>query len=107
MAEKIPFLHMFPDYTPPARLIDTLGKAVLVSADVNAAARRIDVQIHSDVYVSRSALDAVQREIAALYRLNDLTLSCQFPKTELTKMDDILSSSKIIVWYYAKDEEIM
>jgi hypothetical protein len=24
---------------------------------------------------------------------------------ELTKMDDILSSSKIIVWYYAKDEE--
>ena len=86
MAEKIPFLHMFPDYTPPERLLDTLCKAVLVYADVSAAARKIDVQIYSAVYISRAELNIAEREIAALYRLNELTLTCQFPETELTKM---------------------
>ncbi len=87
MAEKVPFLHMFPDYTPPARLMDTLGKAVLVFADVNPAARRIDVQIASDAYIPKAELSGVERELTALYHLNGLTLTCQFPQAELSKMD--------------------
>ena len=88
MAEKVPFLHMFPDYTPPERLMDALGKAVLVFAEVNAAARKIDVQLSSEIYIPRAELNIAEREIAALYRLNDLILTCRFPETELIKMQD-------------------
>ena len=37
--------------------------------------------------------------------LKDKTIILAPTYEELTKMDDILSNSKIIVWYYAKDEE--
>ncbi len=79
MTEKVPFLHMFPDYRPPEETQEAMTRAVLVTADIDPAARRISVDMASPLYIPRSALDAAERELMRLYGLNGLTLSCTFP----------------------------
>ncbi len=86
MKETIPFLHMFPDYRPSAELSDAMQAAVLVSADVDPVARRINVNMACSHYIPRTALDGVEREISRIYGLNSLTLSCRFPKSCLTEI---------------------
>jgi len=84
MAQKVPFLHMFPDYRPPEKLSEAFSKAVLVRADIDPAARRIEVNMASNLYIPRSALDAAERELAGIYALNGLTLNCTFPPAQFS-----------------------
>ena len=43
-----------------------MAQAVLVKADIDPAARRISVNMASPLYIPRSALDAAERELAAV-----------------------------------------
>ena len=86
MANKVPFLKMFPHYHPSEAFAEALSQAVLVNADIDPATRRIEVNMASKLYIPRSALDAAERELTSLYGLNSLTLNCTFPPSELSKI---------------------
>ena len=47
MANKVPFLKMFPHYHPSEAFAEALSQAVLVNADIDPATRRIEVNMAS------------------------------------------------------------
>ena len=93
MKEKTYFLNMFSDYDPPETLKDTLSQAVIVAADLDAAARRISIQLQNENYISDKLLDTAAADICQLYGLRALDISATYPEDQLQNMDfdDILS----------------
>ena len=87
MDNTIYFLDMFPDYEPPEVLRGTLSQAAIVAADIDPATRRIAMDIYSDDYISARNLDAVQRDILALYDLRSLELTSKHPAHQLQKIE--------------------
>ena len=87
MENTIYFLDMFPDYEPPEVLRGTLSQAAIVAADIDPATRRIAMDIYSDDYISARNLDAVQRDILALYDLRSLELTSKHPAHQLQKIE--------------------
>ncbi len=87
MENTICFLDMFPDYEPPEVLRGTLSQAAIVAADIDPASRRIAMDIYSDTYISARNLDAVQRDILALYDLRCMELTSKHPAHQLQKIE--------------------
>ena len=78
---------MFSAYEPPETLDSGLSQAAIVAADIDAPARRVDVVIHSDLYISRRVLEDVSRDICGLYGLNKLNITATHPVSQREHMD--------------------
>ena len=78
---------MFSDYVPPAEIEEALSQAAIVAADIHAESRSVHVVAHSERYVPRRIVEAMEREVAALYGLARLNISLTHPETELQKIE--------------------
>ena len=87
MNETIYFANMFPDYEPPEALNGALSQAAIVAADIDPAARRIHVALHSDGYIPKRLLDQVAKEICTSYGLLGFELVATHPASELHKIE--------------------
>ncbi len=87
MTEKIPFLHMFPDYEPPEELYAALSQAAIAAADIDAAARSVTVAIYAEHYIPGRLLEQAAKEIASLYGLRELNLTATHPASQLQKIE--------------------
>ena len=79
MKEQVFFLNMFPDYVPPEGLAETLSQAAIVAADIDPAAGRVEVVIHSARYIPSKCLITVSEEICKLYGLRSLSVCATHP----------------------------
>ncbi len=87
MTEKVPFLHMFPDYEPPEELKTALSQAAIAAADIDAGARSVTAAIHSECYIPGRLLQQAAKEIASLYGLRELNIAATHPASELQKIE--------------------
>ncbi|MBQ2785012.1 MAG: PolC-type DNA polymerase III [Oscillospiraceae bacterium] len=78
---------MFSDYEPPEPLKSALSQAAIVAADLDPAARKIHVVIHSDIYIPQSQLRIAQQGICEIYGLHELLLTATFPADQLTSIE--------------------
>ena len=87
MKQQVYFLNMFPDYEPPEALKSALSQAAIVAADIDPQRGRVDVAIHSDIYLKRKDLQQVEREIRLCYGLNTLQITATHPENALQSME--------------------
>ena len=59
MNKTVFFLHMFSEYQPPEPLYGLLSQAAITAADIDPAARRIDVTLYSDTYIPRRHMEKI------------------------------------------------
>ena len=85
MKESIRFLNMFAQYDAPADLQTQLAAAEIVSADIDQAARVIDVKIYCPAYISEKSLAAVSTDICGCYGLTALNIFATFPPDQLQR----------------------
>ena len=92
MEEKTYFLNMFSEYEPPETLKNAISQAAIVAADLDPAARRINMIIHCERYISRKQLETISEDICQIYDLRSFMLTATYPKNELQNMfpEDIL-----------------
>ncbi len=79
MEREILFQNMFPDYEPPEVLNGTLSQAAIVTAEIDPATRRIDLEVYSDTYIPARQLNAVARDLSELYDLQSMTIQSRHP----------------------------
>ena len=87
MNKTVYFPNMFPDYEPPEALNGVLTQAAIVAADIDPAARRVSVAVHSETYVPKRLLDLCAKEICQLYGLLGFELTAAHPASELHKIE--------------------
>ena len=87
MAEQVLFNNMFPDYEPPEALASALSQAAVVAADIDPAARKVSVAIHSETYIPKRLLDQAAKEICILYGLVDFSLTAVHPASQLHQIE--------------------
>lgn len=88
MTEFPLFLNMFSDYEPDGTLEDGIAQAVIAAADLDPMARRIQAVLQCPQYVPSRRLDAVAKEICAVYGLQELSLKAVFPPDQLEKIEE-------------------
>ena len=93
MEEHILFLNMFSAYEPDESACDFLSQAQILSADVDAQRRRIDMQIFCPVYIPKSVMQSVCQQIMAVYGLAALQVSPKYPASQMSAMggDDLMA----------------
>ncbi len=101
MSEKTLFLNMFSAYEPPETLDSGLSQAAIVAADIDAPARRVDVVIYSEVYISRRVLEEVSRELCGIYGLNRLEITATHPVSQREKMD-----AEDLAWLFVRENSM-
>ena len=87
MKEQVFFLNMFPDLAPPEELQEALSQAAIVAADIDPAARRVSVAMHSPIYIPRRYLSQISEEIQTSYGLRHLELTATHPGDQLTSVE--------------------
>ena len=87
MNKTIYFTNMFPDYEPPEALNGALSQAAIAAADIDPAARKVHVAVHSDSYIPKRQLDLVMKEICEMYGLLGFELTATHPASELHKIE--------------------
>ena len=87
MAKEVSFLNMFSDYEPPEALRGVLSQAAIVAADIDPAVRTVSVAIYSESYIPARHLEQVQRQIAASYGLERLTITPTYPAHQMQSME--------------------
>ena len=87
MSEKIPLLHMFPDYMPPEELEMALSQAAIVAADIDPETRSVHVAAHAERYIPRRLTDRAADEISHLYGLHSLQITVTHPASQLTLVE--------------------
>ena len=70
MSEQVRFLNMFPDFQPPEEVEELLSQAVIGAADIDPAARKVSVAIHTPKYIPQRLLDQAAQTISNLYGLS-------------------------------------
>ena len=83
MEHNVYFLNMFPDYEPPEVLQGTLSQAAIVTANLDAATRRIEMELFSGQYIPLRHLNEARRDIASIYDLRELRLTIRHPHDQL------------------------
>ena len=63
MNQNVTILNMFPDYVPPEEIGSVLSRAAIVAADIDPAARSVEVAAHSETYIPRRLSDKAARDI--------------------------------------------
>ena len=66
MNQNVTILNMFPDYVPPEEIGSVLSRAAIVAADIDPAARSVEVAAHSETYIPRRLSDQAARDILGL-----------------------------------------
>ena len=84
---QISFLSMFSRYCPEPELAERLGKTEIRNAEIDPAARRIQMEIYSDAYISRRLLNQVSEDVCAIYGLTALDIQACFPASELHQIE--------------------
>ena len=87
MNQNVTILNMFPDYVPPEEIGAALSRAAIVAADIDPAARSVEVAAHSETYIPRRLSDKAARDILDLYGLRRLEITITHPESELTKIE--------------------
>ena len=87
MREPVLFLNMFPDYQPPEQLANLFAKAVLVAADINPATRCINSVVYSPNYIPQKTADLMCLDIAGVYGLKEINITCTHPADQLHQID--------------------
>ena len=77
------FLNMFSDYEPPEPLKEALSQAAIAAADIDPAARRITVAVHSESYIPQRLLEQAALDICGIYGLQKLEITATHPAEEL------------------------
>jgi hypothetical protein len=88
MKEKVFFLNMFPDYEPPEELKEALSQAAIAAADIDPVAQRVQIAIHSDTYIPRRQLCAVQKQLQDCYGLRSVELVATHPAHQLHAVEN-------------------
>ena len=86
MDQRVPFLNMFSMYEPPETLKSVLSQAAVVAADINAAARRVEVCLHASDYIPEALLAEAANRIRETYGLKELILTPTYPADQLHSM---------------------
>ena len=79
MKEKTSLLNMFSDYEPPESLKCVLSQAAISAADLDPESRHIYLTIEMEQYLEQHTIDQICKDIAAVYSLRGLELSCTYP----------------------------
>ena len=87
MNQNVTILNMFPDYVPPEEIGSVLSRAAIVAADIDPAAKSVEVAAHSETYIPRRLSDQAARDILGLYGLRRLEITITHPESELTKIE--------------------
>ena len=87
MDQKINFLDMFSDYTPPEELRVPLSQAVITSAQIDPESRKIEISVESDRYIPKRLLDRAADDLCAVYSLNVLHIHAIHPEKALTEVE--------------------
>ena len=87
MREKVLFLNMFPDYVPPEPFSDALSQAAINAADLDAAARKIQLSLFTETYIPLRYLEMVERELAEIYDLRQLRIQAVHPASQITAVE--------------------
>ena len=87
MRETIYFFDMFSDYEPPEDMHSSFSQAAVVSANVNAISRLVDVYIESPRYIPQRLLNRAQLEIRKLYDLRDIRILARHPQDQLHQVE--------------------
>ena len=85
---------LFSEYRPPEGLEPILRSAELLSAQIDAASRRVTAQLRAEQYITLAQLEALQTGIAQHYGIGRVELQPQFdlscveqmPTAELTEV---------------------
>ena len=88
MSETVYFLNMFSDYEPPEELKSHLSQAAVISAQISAASRWVDVTLFSPKYLPMRLLHTVCTDLQTIYDLREMTITAQHPADELHNMDE-------------------
>ncbi len=83
MNETVYFSNMFSEYQPP----EELSRAAIVAADIDPQERSVSVAVKSDAYIPMRAVQAAQRDIAAIYGLKTMELHVTYDEALLCAMD--------------------
>ena len=87
MKETVFFLQMFSDYMPPEELKSYLDQAAVVSAQVDASARRVEITVFSEQYMPNRVLQQVSRDLMQLYGLRGMDILAKHPAEQLSAME--------------------
>ncbi len=87
MKEKVLFLNMFSDYQPPEALKSAFSQAAIVGAQIDPAARTIDMTVHSPCYIPVRLLRQVSQEICLAYGLESLHIAATHPADQLSYVE--------------------
>ncbi|MBP3305429.1 MAG: PolC-type DNA polymerase III [Oscillospiraceae bacterium] len=78
---------MFSDYEPPEPLKEVLSQAAIAAADIDPAARKITVAVHSERYIPQRLLEQAALDICGIYGLHKLEITATHPAEELQKVE--------------------
>ena len=87
MKKQVLFSDMFPDCEPPEELRDAFSQAVIVAADIDPHAGRVQVALHSELYIPIRGLATVSRDIGRMYGLNSMQLVATHPASQISCME--------------------
>ena len=86
MNDKIFFLNMFSEYEPPEHLQAVLSQAAVSAANIDPAARTVDIVLELAEYVSARELDGICAGVARTYELRNLFLQPLYPSSLLAEI---------------------
>ena len=87
MSEIVLFLNMFTEYQPPEAMKDLLSQAAVAAADIDPAARKVSVAIHTPKYIPQRLLDQVAQSICDSYSLVAMELIATFPADQMSSIE--------------------
>ncbi|MBQ3251674.1 MAG: PolC-type DNA polymerase III [Oscillospiraceae bacterium] len=84
---------MFSAFEPDEATGVCFANTQILSADVDAQHRKIEMTLYSPAYIPASVMQSVRQQVMAAYGLADLRIMATFPPTEITRMeaDDLMA----------------
>ena len=87
MANSIPFLLMFPEYSPEESLRAVLEQAAVFRAEISGEDRIITLQIDFPQYLTAHALEDICEALQARYGIRRVRLLPRFPKDSVQELE--------------------
>ena len=86
MSESVTLLNMFSLYEPPEELHSLLSQAAVVAADIHPEKLRVDVCVHSEVYIPLETLHRIAMQIRDTYQLRHVEIVATHPADQLSQI---------------------
>ena len=87
MTNSIPFLLMFPEYSPEESLRAVLEQAAVFHAEISGEDRAITLQIDFPQYLGAQTLDGIAETLQARYGVRRVRLLPRFPKDSVKELE--------------------